>query len=311
MKPLALLLTLTVSHAEPVTSEPPVFAESMFVENAEWQKIGGGYAGCEGAQWIVENGEPVLLYAAQHDFLAFKWSEKTGLTTWRDDSPEATSFRPDGKGGYYVVEQQSRRVVRWNGEAEVTEVLAETFEGKKLNRPNDAVIAPDGALWFTDPDFLFAKRKDEKKEQPGQFVFRLDLETKELTAPIRNLGKPNGIAFSPDGKFLYVSDSASPNLYRWSTGDFSKRKTFAKFKEKGLDGLAFDREGNLWCATNSGIRIMDSAGKQLALLKTPNKPTSIAFSPAPHDLVCVTVRDACYIIGTRTLVRPTDPNAAD
>ncbi len=295
MKSLALLLTLAASQAEPVTSEPRVFAETMFIENAEWEKIGGGYAGCEGAQWIVKTGEPVLLYAAQHDFLALKWSEKTGLTTWRDDSPEATSFRPDGKGGYYVVEQQNRLVVRWNDKAKTTEVLAEMFEGKKLNRPNDAVVGPDGALWFTDPDFLFAKRKNEKKEQPGQFVFRLDLETKELTAPIRDLKKPNGIVFSHDGKFLYVSDSASPNLYRWPIGNTGKRKTFAKFKEKGLDGLAFDREGNLWCATNSGIRIMDSAGKQLALLKTPNKPTSIAFSPAPHDLVCVTVRDACYI----------------
>ncbi len=295
MKALAILLTLSVSHAEPVTSEPPAFAETTFVQNAIWQKIGGGYKGCEGAQWIAENGEPVLHFAAQHDQLALKWSAKTGLVTWRDDSPAATSFRPDGTGGYYVVEQETRRVTRWNDKAEVTEILADTFEDKKLNRPNDAVVGPDGALWFTDPDFNLNSGSDEKKEQTGQFVFRLDLKTKQLTAPIRDIARPNGIAFSPDGKFLYVSDAASPNLYRWPVDDFSKGKTFAKFKEKGLDGLAFDPKGNLWCATNAGIRIMDSTGKQLALLKTPNKPTSIAFSPAPHNLVCVTVRDACYI----------------
>ena len=297
MKTIALLLSLTALQAEPVTSEPPAFAENTFAENAIWQKIGGGYKGCEGAQWIAENGEPVLHFAAQHDQLALKWSPETGLVSWRDDSPAATSFRPDGTGGYYVVEQETRRVTRWNEKAEVTEILADTFEDKKLNRPNDAVVGPDGALWFTDPDFNLNSGSDEKKEQAGQFVFRLDLKTKQLTAAIRDITKPNGIAFTPDGKFLYVSDAASPNLFRWpvdESGSLGKRGTFAKFKEKGLDGLAFDPHGNLWCATNSGIRIMDSTGKQLALLKTPNKPTSIAFSQE-HNLVCITVRDACYI----------------
>ena len=296
MRILTLLLICSLAHAEPVVSEPPAYTQSTFAENAQWQKIVDGYAGCEGAQWIEENGAPTLLYAAQHDFFAFKWSEKSGLVTWRDDSPEATSFRPDGSGGFYVVEQQNRRVTRWNEKAEPIEILAETFEGKKLNRPNDALLAPDCSLWFTDPDFLFSKRKDEKKEQPGQFVYRLDLKTKQLTAPIRDLNKPNGIAISPDGKFLYVSDSASPNLYRWpmSGGLPEKRETFATFKEKGLDGLTFDPAGNLWCATNSGIRIIDATGKQIALLKTPNKPTSIAFSK-DRKYLCVTTQTACYI----------------
>jgi hypothetical protein len=82
-----------------------------FVES-EWIELGGSYKGAEGTQWIVENDEPTLIYAAHHDFLVFKWSRRRGFTKWRDDSPEATSFRPDGKGGYYVVEQTTRRVTR-------------------------------------------------------------------------------------------------------------------------------------------------------------------------------------------------------
>ena len=274
----------------------------IFASNAHWQQLSGGHVGTEGPQWIVNQGEPTLHYAAHHDHLAYRWTERGGLSVWRDDSPEATSFRPDGRGGFYVVEQTNRRLTRWDANGRMTEVLADKFEGKKLNRPNDVIVKSDGTLWFTDPDFLFVQRPQDVKELAGQSVYRLDPATKALTAVARDFDKPNGIAFSPDEAWLYVTDSGTPSLYRWPVlagGRLGPREVFATFTEKGLDGLAFDSAGRLWCATKDGIRVLDQTGKILGLIKTPGKPTAFAFAPAPSKWVCVTTREACWIASLR------------
>lgn len=284
-----LLLPLLAPAREPLVECDLV---DVFPPHASWRAISSGHAGCEGAQWVGDT----LHYAAHHDGFAFKWSAATGLTPWRKDSPEATSFRPDGAGGFYVVEQTPRQLTRWNAKGERVEVLADTFEGKKLNRPNDVILKSDGTLWITDPDWLFSKRPHDKKELPGQFVFRFDPKTKTLTKAAEGFDKPNGIAFSPDEKHLFISDSGTPNVFRFpvnADGTLGPREVFATFTEKGLDGLALSPQGQLWVCTKDGIRITALDGKALGLLKTPGKPTSIAFGP--EGRLAVTTRDACYV----------------
>lgn len=279
---------------------PPVQCgvRGIFANDPSWQLIGSGYAGCEGAQWIGDT----LHFAAHHDHLAFTWNSEQGLHVWRADSPEATSFRPDGGGGFYVVEQTHRRLTHWNAQAQMTAVLADKFEGRRLNRPNDVIIKSDGTLWFTDPDFLFKQRPQDIKELDGQYVYRLDPKTQQLTAVVRDadLTLPNGIAFSPDEKWLFVTDSGSDKLYRWPVnpdGTLGAHAVFATFSEKGLDGLAFDPAGRLWCCTRDGIRILSQDGRKQGLLQTPGKPTSISFGT--HGRLCVTVRDACFLTQTQ------------
>jgi pectinesterase len=285
-------LHLAQGGAPPVPCEVP----GLFADGAKWRLLGSGYAGCEGAQWHGET----LHYAAHHDGFAFKWSETTGLVVWRKDSPEATSFRPDGRGGFYVVEQTTRQLARWNAQGERVEVLAERFEGRRLNRPNDCVVTRDGSVWFTDPDWLFALRPQDAKELSEQNVYRYNPQARTLTAVARGLDKPNGLAFSPDEKWLYVTDSGTPNLYRWpvnADGTLGKRTVFATFAEKGLDGLAFDPDGRLWCCTRDGIRVLEESGKPPLLIATPGKPTSIAFSSRGE--LCVTTREACFVTHLR------------
>jgi sugar lactone lactonase YvrE len=284
-----------------------ISGESPFAENAQWQQLSGGHAGCEGAQWEIRNDKLTLMYAAHHDRLAYRWTEASGLTIWRDDSPEATSFRPDGKGGYYVVEQTTRQLARWDADGKRVAVLADRFDGKRLNRPNDCVVHSDGGVWFTDPNFLFGVRPNELQELDGQFVFRFDPKDRSLRKVVSGLRLPNGIAFSPDEKWLFVTDSASNNLCRWpikSNKALAKREVFATFSGMGNDGIAFDPHGRLWCCTKAGIVILSPSAETLALIKTPNKSTSIAFAPAPSRMVCVTTRDACYITELET---PFDP----
>ena len=295
---IKILLSLTVlclSLTGQVKTSPELLAGEIFAADAQWTKLSSGHAGCEGAQWIMEDGVPTLYYAAHHEFLAYKWTVKTGLKVWRNDSPEATSFRPDGKGGYYVVEQNTRRLVRWDKNAQVSEVLAASYEGKRLNRPNDVRLKSDQTLWFTDPAFLFKKRPQDKKELKGQYVFRYDLKSKKMTAVVKGLKNPNGIAFSPDEKFLYVGDSGT--IYRWSlsqSGELEDKQVFAK-SQKGLDGLTFDPQGRLWACLLGSIKIFTQQGKVVGEIKTPAKPTSIDFS-IEAKMVCITMRDSAYIV---------------
>ena len=289
--------TLHLKHR----GRPPVessLAASPFATGARWTMIGGGYAGSEGAQWISDT----LHFAAHHDRLAFKWTERGSLAVWRDDSPEATSFRPDGADGFYVVEQSTRQLARWNAKGERVEVLADKFEGKRLNRPNDCIVRSDGTVWFTDPDFLFAQRKNEVKELTEQNLYRYDPRTRSLTAATRGLDKPNGLAFSPDEKFLFVTDSAGSDLLRFAVapdGTLGSREVFATLKVRGLDGLAFDPAGRLWCAALDGVHVFDAAGRDLGTIKLPSKPTAIAFAAAPSKLVCITTRDAAFVATLR------------
>jgi gluconolactonase len=259
----SLFVALTSLAAEPlVQCEVP----GIFSSEARWRPISSGHAGCEGAQWIGDT----LYYAAHHDGFAFKWSIATGLVVWRKDSPEATSFRPDGSGGFYVVEQTTRQLTRWDAKGERVEVLADAFEGKKLNRPNDCVVKSDGTVWFTDPDWLFNQRPHEKKELAGQFVFRFDPAENRLNKAAEAFDKPNGIAFSPSETHLFITDSGTPHVFRLvvnEDGTLSHREVFASFAERGLDGLAFDPKGRLWCCTKDGIRILDASGKLLGLLQ--------------------------------------------
>lgn len=279
---------------------PPSALQALFPRDSVWTSLGSGYAGCEGAQWIKGDQGPTLLFAAHHDFLVFSWNEKSGLQVWKKDSPEATAFRPDGSGGFYVVEQSHRNVTHWDRSGQRTAVLAERFEGKRLNRPNDLIVHRDGTLWFTDPDYLFRQRPTDLKELDGQYLYRLDPRSGELRAVVKDLKLPNGLAFSPDYEMLYFNDASGDSIFRarlTPDGTLSPRETFARISVKGLDGLAFDPEGNLWCAAMDGVHVFDRSGRELGVLTFPFKPTSIAFfsSHGAIPRVCVTTREAAFV----------------
>lgn len=184
------------------------------------------------------------------------------------------------------------------------EILADRFEGKQFNSPNDVVLGPDGALYFTDPTLDLPQ--GQKQEIPFQGVYRLGahgkvaLLTKELT-------QPNGLAFSPDGKKFYVDDSERRNIrvYEVATdGSLTNGRIFGEEpggKDDGVpDGIKVDRDGNLFVTGPKGIWVWSSGGVHLGTIAMPEQPANLTWGDADRRTVYITATTSVYRLRTRT-----------
>ena len=276
-----------------------------------WTRLGGSYNGCEGAQWVRFPGglnvpaQIELVYAAHHDGLLFRWNEKRGLRLWVESTPEISTLRAmeAGKDGFYAVAQTTRQLVSLSSQGEINEVLADRIGDQRINRPNDLRVNPsDGSVWITDPNFLFRLRKLENQELPGQYVLRYDQITEQLTAPIKSLQLPNGIAFDRGGKTIFIGDSRQRKLFRFAVNSDGKLMSdtpelVASFP-KGLDGVSLDPKDNLWVAGNEGVSIILQSGKPIAQLRLPERATSIDFmvdDNGDFHWVAVTTNKFAYV----------------
>jgi gluconolactonase len=191
-------------------------------------------------------------------------------------------------------------------------VLADRFEGKRLNSPNDVIIGPDGAIYFTDPTLDLVK--GEKQEIPFQGVYRLDskgnvrLLTKDLT-------QPNGLAFSPDGQRFYVDDSEQRNIRVYDVardGGLTNGRLFGEEKggkHEGVpDGIKIDEQGNLFVTGPKGIWVWDSEGHHLGTIEMPEQPANLAWGDQDYHTLYITATTSVYRL--RTSVRGFVPTLA-
>jgi gluconolactonase len=182
------------------------------------------------------------------------------------------------------------------------EILADHFEGQKFNGPNDVVLGPDGALYFTDPTLDLPK--GEKQELAFQGVFRLDSKGK-VTLLTKELSQPNGLAFSPDGKKFYVDDSEQRNIRVYdfhASGSLSNGHIFGEepgAKDDGVpDGIKLDRKGNVFVTGPGGIWVWDSQGRHLGTIMMPEQPANLAWGGPQGRTLYITAATSVYKLAT-------------
>jgi gluconolactonase len=177
-------------------------------------------------------------------------------------------------------------------------ILTDHYQGKKLNTPNDVVIGPDRAIYFTDPNMDL--EKGAKQELPFQGVYRLD-EKGELRLLTKDLSQPNGLAFSPDGKHLYVDDSEQRNIRVYDVskdGMLSRGKIFGEEpggqKDGVPDGMKVDTDGNLYVTGPKGIWVWNAQGKHLGTIVVPEQPANLAWGDNDYRTLYLTATTSVY-----------------
>jgi gluconolactonase len=196
-----------------------------------------------------------------------------------------------------------RAIIRLSPGGKTYDVLADSYNGKRLNSPNDVVGGPDGALYFTDPTLDLVA--GQKQELPFKGVYRLSRDGK-VTLLTKDLDQPNGLAFSPDGRFLYVDDTSRQNIRRYrfhADGTVSDGVIFADEKvlgSKGVpDGMKVDTKGNLYVVGPGGIWVWNPAGNHLGTLLVPQQPANLAWGGPGDSVLFVTAGTSVYRVQTR------------
>jgi gluconolactonase len=183
-------------------------------------------------------------------------------------------------------------------------ILADHFEGKKLNSPNDVIVGPDGALYFTDPTLDLVA--GEKQEIPFQGVYRLD-DKGNLRLLTKDLTQPNGLAFSPDGKHFYVDDDDQKNIRVYdvaSDGSLSNGRIFGE-EPGGVhdgvpDGIKVDKEGNLFVTGPRGIWVWDAKGNHLGTIVMPEQPANLTWGDKDYRTLYITATTSVYRLQMKT-----------
>ena len=296
----AALVCVSLSAADVQIDHAAEFARCV-PANATVRKLAGDMQFIEGPVWLKDRG--ILVFSDIPADELKQWSPADGVKTFRKPSNKANGNTLDLAGRLLTCEHAGRRVAVQEKDGTVNTVVS-TFEGRKLNSPNDVVVRSDGTLWFTDPEYGLATRpgskEKEDKQQPGNFVYRHDVKTGNTTAVIRDFVQPNGLAFSPDEKRLYVADSGTPKHIRVfdiaADGTASNGRVFCTIDKGGPDGIRVDREGRVWSSAGDGVHIFAPDGKRLGKILTPEAPANLCFGGVDGKTLFITARKSLYAV---------------
>lgn len=268
-------------------------------QNAQLEKVASGFGFTEGPMW----DEAGFLYVSDETinkiFRVYPDGKKEELIALGD--PDGNTF--DRQHRLIDCASVLRAIVAIAPDGKYT-VLADRYEGKRLNSPNDVIMGPDGAIYFTDPTLDLVA--GEKQEIPFQGVYRLD-ESGKITLLTRDLSQPNGLAFSPDGKKFYVDDSEQRNIRVYDVGTDGTLKNGRIFGEEpggkhdGVpDGIKVDQVGNLFVTGPKGIWVWDANGNHVGTIVMPEQPANLTWGDKDYRTLYITATTGVYRLRVQT-----------
>lgn len=267
----------------------------------------------EGPVWFGDGR--FLLWSDIPNDRVLKWEEETGaVSIFRKPSNNANGHTRDRQGRLIACEHHGRRVIRFEYDGKIT-VLADSYQGKRLNSPNDVVVKSDGSIWFTDPPFgLMSFYEGERvgPELPHTNVYRIDGQSGAITLAADDIDHPNGLAFSPDESILYVIESRSEprNILAYDLapdGRTLRNRRIFVATETGEtpDGFRVDTDGNLWCGWGmtpafDGVRIYNSSGAPIGHIHLPERCANLCFGGRHRNRLFMAAAQSLFSVYVNT-----------
>lgn len=258
------------------------------------EQVATGFQFTEGPAWHPDG------YVVFSDIPAnqiVRWDAPTKTEVYRDPSHNSNGLAFDLEGRLMACEHGARRVTRTLADGEFA-VLAENYEGKRLNSPNDLTLAKDGRIYFTDPPYGVAPA-DRELDFCG--VYRIDTEGK-VHLEHKEMPRPNGIALAPDEKTVYVADSQLGIVNAFPVngdGSLGTPKLFGKMESSGADGLKVDSEGNVYATGPRGVWMWDKDAGWVGLIETPEGPANCGFGEPDGKTLFITAKTSLYRVRTK------------
>jgi gluconolactonase len=271
-------------------------------------RLAGGCTWAEGPVWFGDHR--CLVWSDIPANRMLRWSETEGVSLFRSPSNCANGHTRDREGRLVSCEHATRRVTRTEHDGRIT-VLADRFQGHRLNSPNDVIVGRDGSVWFTDPTYGIDSVYEGHRAQPeygGCHVFRLDPRDGALSAVATDFVQPNGLLLSADESTLYVVDSGmthrpgGPSHIRalaLDNGRVVDSRLFAEVEGGCPDGLALDEQGNVWATAGSAVHCYAPDGERLGRLRLPEPAANLCFGGERRNRLFIAASESLYALWLR------------
>ncbi|MEN9936924.1 MAG: hypothetical protein RLZZ387_3503 [Chloroflexota bacterium] len=270
---------------------------NRLIEAGDPEKIAGGFEFTEGPVWHPDG---YLLFSDIPAARIYQWRPGSEAVVWREGSGNSNGLTLDRQGRLVACEHGNRRVSRTAADGTVAAV-AERYEGRRLNSPNDLVVKSDGTIYFSDPPYGI---QPEQREQPVNGLYRILADgTVELL--VSDFDRPNGLAFSPDERTLYVDDSPRRHVRAFDVlpdGRLANSRVIADMDHPqpgSPDGMKVDVEGHLYVTGATGVWVWEPDGTLLGVITTPERPANCAWGDADRQTLYITARTSVFRVRTK------------
>ena len=282
----------------------PVF-NSYVMGNAPVKQLATGFDWVEGPVWFGDAG--CLLFSDIPNNRIMRWTPSYGVSTYRAPSNYANGHTRDREGRLISCEHGARRVTRTEHDGSIT-VIADSFQGKRLNSPNDVVVKSDGSIWFSDPHYgIMTDYEGYKAEQELPcYVYRVDPASGAISAMVTDFACPNGLAFSPDESKIYIADTGKMFdseaerhirvLNVGVDGGLSGGDVFHTISPGCADGFRIDTDGNLWSSAADGVHCISPSGALLGKILTPELVSNVCFGGRAKHQLFITATTSVYML---------------